>query len=77
MNLQQTQSLKLQFKLKSIEPYTFYGYTSLESATIPENIKKIHDKAFLGCPRDMTILGTKGSYAEAFSEMHGYNFKEV
>lgn len=57
--------------------YTFYGCTQMQKIIVPESITSMDSKAFAGCPAEMVISGTKGSYAETFANEQGFVFTET
>lgn len=71
-------------KVVKIEDYIFNEhprttspwYTPIELVVIPPSVSEIDDSAFLHC-EDITIVGLKESYAEAWSNEHSVPFKAV
>ena len=57
-----------------IEESVFSGCTSLTSADIPASVKSIGEDAFFLCT-NLTIYGTKGSYAETYANKNNIPFK--
>lgn len=76
--------------VKSIKESAFYGCPSLLTVTIPESATEISTNSFLYLSSsNLSIIGTKGSYAETFAKLinrpfldinnseNGYWFEEV
>ena len=59
----------------SIGEYAFARCDKLKHIFIPESVTEIEDNAFEGVT-GLTIHGIKGSYAETFAGMKGFNFIE-
>lgn len=59
--------------VKYIGAGAFQNCSRLHSVTIPASVCSIADDAFSGCT-DLTIVGKKGSYAQAYAEEHDLPF---
>ncbi len=59
-----------------IGDWAFYYCTALTSVTIPDSVTSIGEGAFSGCD-NLTICGSKGSYAETYAKENGIPFREV
>ncbi len=66
-------SLTLPNSVKTITFHSFYGCTSLKSIVVPESVTEIEDFAFQDCG-DLTLYGTKGSFAESYATKMGMTF---
>lgn len=61
--------------VESIDDGAFKNCYSLKELYIPSNVKEISATAFWGIENSITIIGEKGSYAEAYADSMGINFK--
>ncbi len=69
-------SVTIPSSVTTIEEQAFSYCTNLTQITIPPSVTTIADTAFMDCP-DITILGEKGSYAEAYAENKNIDFQEI
>ncbi len=63
--------------ISSISGKSFSGNASLKKITVNNPEMKIADSAFDNCVQLFTIIGHKGSTAEAFAEKCGYEFVDI
>ena len=61
--------------MSQLETVQFKNCYSLKELYIPSNVKEISATAFWGIENSITIIGEKGSYAEAYADSMGINFK--
>lgn len=60
----------------SIGEKAFYKCASLKSVTLP-SVTTIGTDAFYGCPEDLVIIGTPGSYVEEYCQRHAITFEPI
>lgn len=65
---------KIPDTVTSIGAYAFDTCIGLDEIRIPDSVTYIDDKAFENC-KDLTIIGSSGSVAEAFALSHGFPFQ--
>lgn len=56
---------------KRVEALAFAGCAELRFVEIPASVEFIDDTAFEGCPADLVIVTTEGSFAHAFAQEKG------
>jgi len=59
---------------KRVEALAFAGCAELRFVEIPLSVEFIDDTAFEGCPADLVIVTTEGSFAHAFAQEKGIAF---
>jgi hypothetical protein len=60
-------SVAIPSSVKTIDWFAFAQCTSLQEITIPFSVTSISYGAFDYCPKNMTVICQKGSYAEAYA----------
>lgn len=67
------ESVRISNKMTSIPENAFFACVSLKGITIPSSVKSIGDGAFTSCD-NMSIGGSKGSYAEKYAAANNIPF---
>ena len=63
--------------LERIGDRAFAECSSLKEIQIPETVVSIGEDVFQGVSEDFVIVGTEGSYAEAYAKEQGYTFRTM
>lgn len=57
--------------IESIGWFAFSGCVSLEQVSLPQGLESIAYGAFLNCPAALTLICSRGSYAEQYAKSYG------
>lgn len=63
--------------LETMGNAAFRGCKKLKRITIPASVTKIDRRAVSGCPKDLVIVGCRGSEAEAFAKKAKFRFEAI
>lgn len=60
-----------------IEKYAFHYCTRLREISLPDSVTEIDPDAFFCSMKNLTIFGSKGSYAESYAQEHWIPFRKT